>query len=67
MTSDSIAEYHYRRMSMPDAPGLDVTEYSPVPLTTEIACEWNPPKQTDRAPLPVYPLPGDLPTLEIRR
>lgn len=50
-----------------EVPGLVVTEYSPVPLTYDIPCEWNPPKQTDRAPLPVYPLPGDLPILEIRR
>lgn len=55
------------KKSNPLPEGLVVTEYSPVPLTYDIPCEWEPPKQTDRAPLPVYPLPGDLPILEIRR
>ena len=55
------------KKSNPLPEGLVVTEYRPVPLTTAIPCEWEPPKQTDRAPLPVYPLPGDLPILEIRR
>jgi hypothetical protein len=60
-----IAPLENQKLPMPDAHGLTVTEYRPAPLTTEIPCEWEPPKQTDRAPLPVYPLPGDLPILRI--